>query len=290
MIYSWANFGNPFFWLFWAGLFLGAAISRTLRSRLRLDRWVLVYLYLVVAVTAVTVAFVVPRLAVGVHGMKMPAPVPETMQRSLGQPLSTSVVFVLAMTLVEFLVARFRLVAGIPAVVAVAFVVLVTGASLRGTSPLRGGEAEAGSFRALAFSDGAMTVEIIAFAAKDTPPVLGGLEGWPGAAANTPSYETIHAYAVAAVVQVFTVPDWFFFLSSPRYYRFEGLAARDRPFGRSHDDRVAAPGHVASLRFPVFRASPRLSIPLVPSLLQDYRVVLHRDLTVEVTPATAEKQ
>ena len=43
---------------------MGAAIDRASKPRLRLDRWVLVYLYLILAVMAVTLAFVAPRLAV----------------------------------------------------------------------------------------------------------------------------------------------------------------------------------------------------------------------------------
>ncbi len=291
MTYSWANVENPFFWLFWSGLFLGAAINRAIKPRVRLDRWVFVYLYLVVVVAAATLAVIAPRLAASPAGMGAPPLVLAVMPRAHAGFTPASLVFVLATTGISFLAARYRRAARIPALVAIVLVVAGAGARLRGANPFLGEEAAAGTFQVLALHNGIMDVEINASAPGQARQARRGSQDQSRGPAVTPSYETLHGYAVAAVVRVLTVPDWLFFLSSARYYRLGGLAV--------HGPALRAAGgglrvtqeepEAAPFWFPAFRASEHHSSLLVPTLLQSYQIVLLPDLSVRVTPILAEK-
>jgi len=293
MIYSWANVENPFFWFFWSGLFLGAAIDRVFRPRLRLDRWALVYIYLALVVLAATLAFVSQRMAVGGAGAGVGASTsaPNTASRVFAGFALTSLIFFLATTGIGFLVARFRLAVGVPAFVALVLIVVGAGESLRDTRPLLASAAEAGDFQVLAFHDGAMEVEINVPLGEQAWKAHGGSEGRSSVSAATSSYVTIHAHSVAAVVEVLTVPNWFFFLSATHFYRLDGLAAYDSALHRTSSDLLATQRREQAIAFsiPGIRVSQYLSSHLVPTLLQRYRIVVLHDFVVRVTPIPLEK-
>ncbi len=296
MVYSWLHLSNPYFWLFWSGLFLGAAINRSSRRGPRTDRWVRVSLYLTIVVVCLTLAVIASRFVRG--GAASDAGLSVSQLASASIPAATLTptlwVFAIAASGIGFLTSRYRLAAGIPVLVALVLLVVGSGQSLRGARPLLGGEGEAGVFRALSLHGGTMEVEIDPSAAGEAGRVRGRAEPRPGPAALEPSYATMRAFAVSPIVEFLAVPRWLFFLSSSLFYRLSGIAEYDASLQSTHKDfRIASEGRQGqALLFRLLggRVSRGLSTPFTPALLQSYRVVVFQDLTVDAIPVFAERE
>ncbi len=254
MTFDWLNVASPLFWIFWAGLFLGAAADRLAARSSRLDRLTVFYLFIALAVAAATCALTVPRAALGAQ-----APSPEAHWAVFGAGVAVA----------SFAGFRFRRGAGIPLLALAVAVVVALGLLLRPYAPIPAERAEIGGFRVLSTSGGTMNVE-----AED-----------PGIAA--PFFGSLSAEAVAPMAEVVELSDCYFFLASPRFYGFTGLAAYS--LGGSAHRRGAdlllpgprGPYPAALPALPGMRVRRLVSAPFVPEVLDSYRVFVSRDLRIE---------
>lgn len=195
---------DPLPWVFLAAVFLGAAASRATRrtanrpdpQRARTRKWVLVCVWLSLAVLAAVGAVAVPgseRLVARGAGGRL----------ALAEPLAPWVA--LAGFAVAFLSSRFRKAAGIPFFVLALAAVVALGLFFQSVHAFTG-ETEIATVKALAVADGRMRLEV---QPAGRPSELVDLDG---------DY-------FAPVVKVVIFDDLWVFLGAKTWYRFVGLTA-----------------------------------------------------------------
>lgn len=211
---------DPLPWVLLVGVFLGAAASRATRRtahrpdplRARTRKWVLVCVWLSLAVLAAVGAVLVPGserlLARGAGG-----------RLALAEPLAPWVA--LAGFAVAFLASRFRKAAGIPIFVLALAAVVALGLFFQSVRAFTG-ETEIATVKALAVADGKMRLEV---QPAGRPSQMVDLDG----------------DSFAPVVKVVIFDDRWVFLGATTWYRFEGLVSFTTKHGLPAQSATAWP-------------------------------------------------
>ncbi|HET6451986.1 MAG TPA: hypothetical protein VFI08_11780 [Spirochaetia bacterium] len=219
-------YSGPFLWVALGGLFLGAAASRATRrtrtardpERARTRKWVLVCLWLSVAVI------------LGLAAVFVPGP-----SRILNPSYAWIAGTVAALAFIAF---RFRKAAGIPVLVLLLALAAVLGLFLQSVRAFTG-ETEIATVRVLSVQPGSMRLQLVP---RGDEPVLLTMKGT----------------SFAPIVRVVIFSDFLVFLGVRTWYRFEGMTSFDDSLRQQDTDfRFARPPGLSERVWKLFETYER---------------------------------
>jgi hypothetical protein len=256
-------FGSPLLWVVLAGLFVGASLSRaTMRTRhkgnpehARTRKWILVCVWLSIAV-------VMGLLAVFIPGPS------RILDPRLGWAAGGAAV-------IAFCALRFKKALGIPVVVLLLVVVIVSGLFLQSIHAFTG-ETEIAEIRVINSGAADMRLELVA---RGSLPVLLNMKG---------TY-------FAPIVKVVIFNDLFVFLGAKTWYRFEGVTSFDRNLRQQDSDfRFPQPLGMSEKVWALFERNetriPGIKTAQIEMVLKraeqfgSYRIMVQNDGGVQIVP------